>query len=385
MDASHINIPKELISKTESFDASTPISKVLSAVDKYGAVVVNKSNQYYGIIDNRSLYNSRISAGKRESAGKFASVLPAINDSTSVDEMMLGFHKSRAKALPYSSGRRITGVIKRFTLLKILLSLNLLSDVAVSEAMTAPVLAVDASASISQARAAMREGKVSRLVVLQNRKLFGIITNHDILYNHSKTEERLPEMKSRPYGSTSADISAIANNNLVIVDYSKSLADVARAMVERDVSSVIVTRKGNPVGIITVYDIFGSMLAKRNIEDQKIFISGLDDNTREYEDEIRDSLKAFMKKAEKIHGASTPYMTVNIKKGHGKTYEMHARLSLGGRGTLYVHASDYSMERTVNRLLSKLMSETKRMKEMSQSIRKISTFKEGMDEAADYE
>ncbi len=385
MDTTNLNIPKELISKTVSFDGKTPVSEILSAIDKYGAVVINKNSEYFGIIDNRTLYRSGAAAkGTRVNAEKFAIAVPTINDSTSIDEVLVGFHKSRAKALPYMSGSRITGIIKRFTVLKVLLSLKMLSDIKANDAMTTPVIAIDSGATLSQAKAAMRANKVNRLVVLQNGRLFGIITNHDLVFTYTRKGDRLPEMKDKSYGSYDAQLSAVANRNLVLADYSSNLADVARNMVEKDVSSVIATRKGAPVGMITVYDIFGSVISSRSAEEQKILISGIDKETEEYEEDIRNSISAFMDKISRMRGSNPQYISINIRKIRSRLYEMRARLAIENQSTLYVHATDYNVENTLNELLGKMMKEIKRKKEKGMAIRKVTSFKKGMGEEADY-
>ncbi len=386
MDASNLNIPSALISKTEFFDAATHISKAISSISKYGAVVVNKNGEYYGLIDDRSLYRFGITANTsgKESAGKYAARVPSISDSTSIDDALLGFYKSRAKALPYVSGRRITGVIKRFTMLKILLSLKMLQDTPVNEAMTFPVIAIDARSSISQARAVMRDRKISRIIVLQNDSLYGIITNHDIAYSRSKSEERLPEKKSEPSNFADAALGSVSSRNLVVLDYRKSLADAARSMIENNVSSVIILRGGKPVGILTLFDIFGDVISRRRIEEQKIFISGLDESSKDYENDIREELKGFMKKTAKLHGVGTLYITLNIKRVGTRMYELHARLTMQNKGSIFVHATGYSIERTLVQLLRNLEKEVRGNKEKYLSVRKVNIFKKGMDEDATY-
>jgi CBS domain-containing protein len=386
MDSSTLNIPKELISGTQSFDAKTPISEIISSIGKYGAVVVNRSAKYYGIIDNRSVYRFGSARGAgRESAGKFSIAVSPITNSTSIDDVIMEFYKSRTKALPYLSGTRIVGIIKRLTLLKVLLSLQMLSGINVGEVMTSPVLTIDADSTLSQAKAAMRDKKVSRLVVMQNKRLYGIITNYDLVQDHPKGADRLPEMKSRSYGSSDAQLSGVASRNLISVDYGKSLPDAARSMIENDVSSIVVTRRGSPVGIITMFDIFGSVLSRRRIEDQKVFISGLGAENREYEITIKAALKEFMKKADRLKESHALYMTLNIKRGHGRMYEMHARLTMENQGAIYMHASDYTLEKTLNQLISKLTKTIRNRKARYISVRDVRRFKDGMDEAEGYE
>ena len=382
MDTSNLNIPKELISGTQSFDAKTPISEMISSISKYGAVVVNRDSKYYGIIDNRSVFRFGSAKGaKNESAGKFAVAVSPITNSTSIDNVILEFYKSRTRALPYLSGTRVTGIIKRLTLLKVLLSLQMLSGINVAEVMTSPFIAIESSSTLSQAKSVMRDKKVSRLVVLQNRKLYGIVTNYDLMQDRPKGSDRLPEMKSRPYGPSDAQLSSVASRNVIAVDYSKSLSDAARSMIENDVSSVVVIRRDSPVGIITMFDIFGSVLSRRRIEDQKVFISGLDAENREYEPVIRDALKEFMRKAERLRASQALYMTLNIQRGHGRMYEMHARLTLEHQGTIYMHASDYTLEKTLNQLITKLTKIIRDKKARYISVRDARRFKEGMGEA----
>ncbi|MCL4389334.1 MAG: CBS domain-containing protein [Candidatus Marsarchaeota archaeon] len=385
MDSSIINIPTELVSKTKFFDAATPISKLLKDIGKHGAVVVTRSGKYHGIIDNRALYRADLmSKSGRTAALKFAQNVPSITDDTSVDDALLYFYKSRAKALPYTKNGRVAGIIKRFTLLKMLLSLGMLNGVPVNETMTSPVIAINADSMISQAKAAMRDNRVSRLVVMQSGKLYGIVTNHDIIHGRSKEEERLPERAAEKRSESDSEVSGIANRNLIIVGHSKDLAAAAREMVENNVSSVVVLRSGNPVGILTIFDIFGGVIARRNVEEWNIFISGIDGRTKEYENDIKETLRAFMARAEALGRAKPLSILLNLKLS-GRRCEMHARLTMEKGGTLNVHATDYTIEKTMDGLLDKLMRELRRKKERNITVSRTKRSKRGMDLVEDYE
>lgn len=387
MDSSNLNIPKELVSRAGSFEFSTPVSQTLSSISRDGAVIINKNGSYYGIIDNNALYRSGLQdkRARNEDAGKYAVRVPVLRDSTSIDEAILGFYKSRAKALPYMSGNRVAGVISRYTMLKVLLSLKMLRGISASEAMTSPVVAIGADSTISQARAAMRDRRINRLIVLQGGDQYGIVTNYDIAYNRTKTGDRLPQMTPDSRNFADATVGGIAARDLVVVDYRKSLADASRSIVENKVSSIIVTRGNKPIGIITVLDIFGSLISRRKIEEQKIFVSGFDESTLSYEGDVKEALRAFMKKLEKFRGMKPSYVSLNIKKVGTKMYEMHARLALEGKGNISVHVTDYNLERTLSRLMKTLENELKSNRSRLLSIRRVSVSRKGMDEGADYE
>ncbi len=380
MDNSIINIPRELVSETKSFDAALPVSSILGEIDRFGAVVITRKKKYLGIIDNRALYRSGVGTGTAKmSAEKICINAPVLTDNTSIDEALLGFYKSRTKALPYFSNGKVTGIIKRFTILKILLSLGMLNEIGVSDAMTAPVLAIDSEASLHQAKAAMRDNKVSRLIVIKDRQLYGIITNHDIAYGHFDREERLPEKKSAAYAADNVNVGSICNTNLVVLNESKGLSDAAREMIENNVSSVIVLKSGKPSGIITAFDIFGNIISRRNASEDNILISGINDKNIEYEQEMKDEISGFMAKAKKMRKVKPYAIIVNIKSS-GKMYSMHARLFLEGAGTINAHVEEYMLDRCLRKLLTSLANELRKKKERSITMSRKEEFRRGMEE-----
>ena len=185
------NIPKELISSTLTLDYKTPMSKVTPYLKKYHTIVINKDKLYYGVVDSRTIARAEgLKLSTNEKIEKFSVKAPKITDSTTIYDLIYYFYRSGVRALPYASGSKIIGVLERKTLLKVLLSFNMLEKMKVNEAMTTPVLAIDSRSSIAQAKATMRERKVNRLIVLQNSKFAGLITNYDIANHFAKNMER---------------------------------------------------------------------------------------------------------------------------------------------------------------------------------------------------
>jgi hypothetical protein len=54
------------------------------------------------------------------------------------------------------------------------------------------------------------------------------------------------------------------------------------------------------VGIVTVTDVFESVIARKKIEERKVFLSGFDANTYQYEDAAREELKSFVENIERL-------------------------------------------------------------------------------------
>jgi CBS domain-containing protein/predicted transcriptional regulator len=89
---------------------------------------------------------------------------------------------------------------------------------------------------------------ISRIVILQNQKLVGIITEKDILkfLYSTLTEKRLSEIL----------IKDVMTKPLITVEFNSSLAKSAKIMLDNNISSVIVTdSEGDPNGIITKTDL----------------------------------------------------------------------------------------------------------------------------------
>jgi signal-transduction protein with cAMP-binding, CBS, and nucleotidyltransferase domain len=369
------NIPKELISNTLNIDSKMPISKASPYLKKYPALVITKANEYYGIVDRRTI--SRTSQSSKftpnEKVESFGVKAPKITNSTSIYDLVYYFYKSGVRSLPYSNGNKIIGVLERKTLLKVLLSLNFLKDMKVTEAMTTPVLAIDGKANLAQAKATMRERNVNRLVVLQNSKFAGLITNYDIMSHSMKPNEHLPEMKKTVYTPSNITISSVMERDARSIEQNRPLSDAVRDMVENEISSLIVLNKSNPVGILTVTDILESILARQRVEPSKVFMSGFDQNTYQYEDEAREELKSFVDNVEKLSGMNVDYITLKVKSTHSKLYEMQIRLSLGRHGIINIHTTEYLFEDALSELLSKLKHKIIKEKESIINHRRVNT------------
>ena len=121
--------------------------------------------------------------------------------------------------------------------------------------------------------------RVNRLIVLQNGKFAGLITNYDISKQYARGEERLPEMKTKMYSPSNVAVSSVMERNARSIEFNRPLAEAIRDMIENRISSLIVLKKGNPIGIVTVTDVFESILARQNVEPAKVFMSGFDRNT----------------------------------------------------------------------------------------------------------
>jgi CBS domain-containing protein len=376
------NIPKELISKTLTLDHKMPMSKVSPYLKNHPAIIIMKDKEYYGVVDRRTIYraNQGLKLPENEKVERFSVKAPKITNSTSIYDLVNYFYKSGVKALPYSSGNKIVGVLERKTLLKVLLSLNILEHMKVNEAMTTPVLVIDANASIAQAKSTMRDKKVNRLVVLQKSKFVGLITNYDIVNSYtSKNSERPPEMKTEIYSPSNITIGSVMEQNARDIEYNRPVSDAVRDMVENKISSLVVVKNGDPIGMLTITDILESIIARQKIEASKVFMSGFDQNTYQYEDEAREELQSLVDHIEKLSGIDVDYITLKVKRTKTKLYEMQMRLSLGRHGIISMHTNKYLFEDALADLLKKIKHRVIKEKESVLSHRKENSLRDAVE------
>ena len=127
-------IPRELVSGVGFIDYNSPVSQARQELKDAPAIIVTKDGEYFGVIDSRVLHGTksgRVSGS--EKIGKLAIRAPSVSDTSSVEDLAYYFYKLRIKNLPYVDNGKITGVVERSTLLKMLLSLHILDQVRVSD------------------------------------------------------------------------------------------------------------------------------------------------------------------------------------------------------------------------------------------------------------
>ena len=121
-------------------------------------------------------------------------------------------------------------------------------EINVSSVMSTPLISIDPTASIKKAAQTMINKK-GRLAVIEEEKLVGIITASDLV-------------RSMPYApETILKVEDYMTKKVVTADEKVMIYDVVKIMGKKRIGSVIVTRKGEPMGIFTERDLLSTFLA----------------------------------------------------------------------------------------------------------------------------
>lgn len=115
------------------------------------------------------------------------------------------------------------------------------------EMMSAPPLTIDAGAGAAEARQRMLQGRIHRLLVMDQGVPVGIISPSDFIAG------LVPPARSR------ATVADVMSRGLVVCREGTALSAVARAMTERRSRSVVIVNgRGSPLGVVTGTDVLAA-------------------------------------------------------------------------------------------------------------------------------
>ena len=115
----------------------------------------------------------------------------------------------------------------------------------IREVMTADPRTVETNATVVDAAREMRDGDVGAVVVADNGKVAGIITDRDIAV-------RVVAEGADPAATRVSDV---ATMNPVTLTVDQTVEDAIRLVREQDVRRIIVVQDGRPAGIVSLGDL----------------------------------------------------------------------------------------------------------------------------------
>jgi CBS domain-containing protein len=123
----------------------------------------------------------------------------------------------------------------------------------VKEMMSSPVYVVNRTENIAYVRNLMLKHRISRVLVMDDENLVGIITKKDIAYGFRQTD---PIWRRRPIDRVPVEI--MMKGEPITIAPQAELREAAHLMLAHDVSGLPVTELGRVEGIITKTDIMAS-------------------------------------------------------------------------------------------------------------------------------
>ena len=123
------------------------------------------------------------------------------------------------------------------------------------DVMTAPVFIVSPNDTVAHVRNLMVKHRISRVLVMDENRLTGVLTKKDIAY---RLRQQGAAWRHRP--PDRIKVSGLATGDPVVVAPDTGLGAVARIFVAKEISSVPVMENGTVAGIVTKSDLMRSAL-----------------------------------------------------------------------------------------------------------------------------
>jgi CBS domain-containing protein len=312
-------------------DASSSLSQII------GILIDRNANDIFiplmgkvAAITSRDILGIRnITSSKPPTVGK---IIPTLNyDSTTAEAIRL-MSLYRLRALPIMEKNEILGQISAKRIVQEIRDALLVTHtrkISTSDVMTRNPIVIKKTDKIASAKQIMKRRRIDHIPVLQDDRLFGMVTSKDILHVMLPTE-RIGR-KSLGIDDTQnrleLDIGGIADKSVLTLNTDDTLRSVVDLMVLENSTYCLIMAFDEVQGIITYRDVI-TLLGEKVEEEIPIFLIGLPDDPLDAElakSKFADIVKLLKKIYPDVEEARCRLKIREIQ-GARKRYEVDANI-----------------------------------------------------------
>lgn len=331
-------------------------------------IVLDEAGGYEGVIAQRWIVRSKLdpSTAKVETLMRPAPTVTLHDSISEVGRLMI---ESETRQLPVYRGEKLVGVITDEDVIHGVV-MGEWGDTKVKKIMTKKPFVVEEDESVGAVLSLFRQYGVSHAPVVTNGKISGMISIRDIIEHVFRPRKRqtVGERVGEKGQVLSIPVKGIMSKPAITVLPGNTLRYASDKMHEFDISSLVIVRKGRPVGIMTKRD-FLEPLARMEAPRRRLTVQfsltdvEIDEIQRRF---IIDDFKSFAQKYEETLEAGTLFVYM---KTHGTNYKgdqlIHCRLQLRTRiGSFFSSNEGWGVEQTFSGALDKLERQILRSEEL---------------------
>lgn len=300
-------------------------------------------------------------------------VAPEITPEATLPEAGEKMISAGFRAVPVVRGKSLVGILSRSDLVRALVETRALEGVVARDFMTPNPQCVGEDDTVEHAVQIMRSlGERSVPVVDKNRRLKGVVGLKDVaeLFARPKVREHVGERAGREEKIT-LEVKSVMRYPPFTVGPEADVHRAGELMVKNHVSSIVVTEKDEPVGIITTQDFMQFLAGLREREQLFVEIGGLENDPKETYDEIYAVVQKEMRRIAQLVQPRT--LAIHIQKykpeGDRWKYSLRARFTTSHR-IYYAHHFDWDLQVALSDLLETLYRRIVKEKERKVTERK---------------
>lgn len=312
-----------------------PLSKavgIFRKVDLPIIVVVEDSGRVLGVVTERTVLRSTVNVDAVK-AKSVAVRVPVLKVSDSLGRAARLMLENNLKALPVEENGHLVGTLTIEDIVNAL-GETFYSRFKVRDVMTRDPITVSPHSTIGQALVLMRENGISRLPAVEEGKLVGILTIHDIVVKVIQPRSRATrgEVTGEKIRSLSQKVKEIMTRHVITASPEESLNKAIKRMFEHDISCLVVVQDRRVVGIITRADILEPVAALERPARPPIYVQvsfKLRNISESEKTEIMKMAERYISKLGERLG--TGYFLLHFKEHkekHGEDHLIHCRARL---------------------------------------------------------
>lgn len=367
-----VRIVKDVFSRNySSVHESDTLSKCLSLFkEKMPPVlaVLDSKEKYKGVVARRWIIRSRFDPSITK-VRTLMRAAPKVTLETSLSKAARLMIESGIRQLPVFTEQKLWGFVTDEDIIYGAV-LEKWGKSKIEEIMTKEPIVIDEDSSVGATLSLIRENNFSHVPVVKSGKLVGLISIHNIIENIFQPRERQTtgEIVGEKVPVLSIPVKGIMSRPVITVLPKTKLRNAAEKMHRFDISSLVVVRRGRPVGIVTKLD-FLEPIAQMEKPLRRLTVQfsvkdvDMDDVQRGF---IMDDFESFAHRYGKTLESGTLFVYM---KTHGTNYKgdqlIHCRLQFRTvKGSFFSSSEGWGVEQTFRLALDRLEGQILKSKEL---------------------
>lgn len=256
-------------------EMDTPLSKVIPLLKESSAVVVMNGKQYQGLLVEKDIMRAKLSLNTK--ARTVLRHVPKLSPDTPAEEIARLIVESGVYLLPVLEGERMRGAVSADRLLRETARRDF-GDQPIRRYMSSPVVTIAPHDRVGKALKLFKEKDISRLPVVDNGRVQGILTMDDIARKVIHPEDKAKGWGK--YGEIIAEkkrylempVHGLMVDNPIIMPPEASVQEVIDTMIAHGIRGMLLGADRRVEGIVTKKDLLRPLAASGQERGQPIVI-----------------------------------------------------------------------------------------------------------------
>ena len=334
--------------------------------------VTNSKGKYVGVITRRLVIRSKLDPATKVKT--LARPAPKVSPEFSLGKTAKLMIESGVRQLPVFEHEKLAGFVTDENIIHAAVTQEW-GNKTMSDIMAKAPYTIEANRSVGAVLSLFREQGISHVPVIDNGKLAGIISIHDILEHvfqpHLRQSQGDAVGEKVPLLTVSAK--GIMTKPVITVQPETTLKEAEKKMHKHDISCLVVTKDERLLGIVTKLDFLEPISQMETLERKlaiQFGVKGIEINP-DQQGFMMDEFDSFTRKFEGTFESGTLFVYI---KTHGADHKgvplIHCRVQLRTmRGVFYSSGEGWGVESTFRVALDRLDRRLLRSKELAYNPR----------------